>query len=164
MPARAHTSGPKTLPRQIAGGDVDEAESLDIAARVLLDRSPVLGWAAARNGAYAAISAWIVERTRRQTAGRLSEHVVFNLGEAHLTGMVTACLPQIGGTLAEAGFPMDKAFGDLTKAQAVQLFLAGCVAYREAAVRKGEAPDFPFEAAFDDAIPFGPITDAEVPW
>lgn len=160
MAARA--SKPATLPRPKAGGDVDEAAAIACAVEALRAHADNRNATAV---ATAVISAWIVERTRLQTAGRLTEHVVFNLGEAHLTGMVTACLPQIGGTLAEAGFDFAKSFGDLTKAEAVSLFLAGCVAYREAAIRKGESPGFPFDEAFDDAVPFGgPLVDGEVPF
>ena len=157
---------PKVLPRLRAVGDTDETESLAVAAATLMERAPGMNKVAAEGHATAVISAWIVERTRRQTAGRLHEHVVFNLGETYLTGMVQACLPQIGATLAEAGFDFSKPFADLSRDEAVTLFLVGCIAYREAAIRKGEAPDFPFEAAFDDAIPFpsGPIADGEVPY
>jgi hypothetical protein len=159
----------KALPRRVAGVDADEAEALAVATATLKGLFPNL--ANAELVTHAVISSWIIERMKRHTAGRLNEHVVFNLDDAKLTGMVEAALPKIGGALADAGFPFDATFGDLTKPQAVTLFLAGVVAHREAAVAAGEACDFPFDIPFSDPIPFpvtvfagSPLTNDEVPW
>lgn len=143
----------KEPPRRVAGVDADELEAVSVAASTLKSLCP-----SAVNPqaiAHAVISAWIIERMKRHTTSRLHEHVIFNLADAKLAGMVEAALPKIGGVLAGAGFPFDVAFSDLTKPQAVTLFLAGVVAHREAAVAAGESSDFPFAAVFDDPIPFG---------
>lgn len=158
----------KAPPRRVAGVDADEAEALAVASAILREVCPQAVNPEAV--AHAVISSWIVARMKRHTSGRLIETCVFNLDDAKLLGMVEAALPKIGGALAGAGFPFDVTFGDLTKAQAVQLFLAGVVAHREAAVAAGECPNFPFDEVFSDPIPFGsaptggPILDSEIPF
>jgi hypothetical protein len=42
--------------------------------------------------------------------------------------------------------------------------VAGCFAYREAAVAAGESPDFPFSDPITFTAPKGPLTDAEIPY
>ena len=99
--------------------------------------------------ASAVISRWIIERMKRAVGARLADNVVFDLQDAKLRGMVEAALPQIGAALS--GLPADVPFFGLGKEQAVDVFMAGCIAYREAAVAAGESHDFPFS----DPIPFG---------
>jgi hypothetical protein len=153
----------KQKARQVAGPDADEVEALGAAAATLKGLCPTAQNAQAI--ASAVISTWIIERMKRHTAGRIHDMVVFNLGDAHLVGMVEACLPKIGENLATAGFPFDRAFADLTKQQAVVLFMAGIIAHREVAVAGGEAPDFPFSEPFSDPIPFGqPLSLSEAPF
>lgn len=144
--------------RPLAAPDQDEVESLDAAAAELKAHAP--GVTNAQAVASAVISRWIIERMKRHSGKRLNETVVFNLNDAKLEGMVEAALPKIGEALAAAEFPFDKSFNDLTKEDAVTLFLVGCVAHREVAVAAGEAPDFPFDTPFNDTVPFG---DA-APW
>jgi hypothetical protein len=147
------SSSKKAPPRRIAGEDADETEALNVAAATLKGLCPV-----AQNPqavASAVISAWIIERMKRHAGARLSGNVVFNLGDAHLIGMLETALPKIGDALAGGGFPFDRTFNELTKEQAVMLFLAGVVAHREVAVFAGEAPSFPFDEPFSDAVPFG---------
>lgn len=138
--------------RPLDAPDLDEVEALDAAAAELKLHAPAVRDAQAV--ASAVISRWIIERMKRHTGKRLNENVVFNLNDAKLEGMIEAALPKIGEALAAQEFPFGKAFNDLTKEDAVSLFLAGCVAYRETAVAAGEAPDFPFEHAFEDEAPF----------
>lgn len=142
--ARASTK----MARPIAGHDADETEAVAIAAAVLQSFARVEN---AEAVTYAVISTWIIERMKRAAGKRLADVVVFDLGDAKLQGMISAILPKIGDALDTAGFPFDKTFSDLTRDQAVALFVAGCVGFREAAVAAGEAPDFPFS----DPIPFG---------
>lgn len=158
--AAAQASGRKAPPRRSAGGDIDETEALEIAAATLKGLAPHTPNPQAV--AHAVISTWIIERMKRHTSGRITETCVFNLGDAHLVGMVEAALPKIGDALASGGFPFSASFGDLTKQQAVMLFMAGVVAHREAAIAAGEAPGFPFDEPFSDPIPFGDPTPATV--
>lgn len=144
--------------RLIAGPDAGEVEALAFAVEVAKSYGLRVN---AETATAAIISAWITTRSRLHTSHRLTETVVFDLKDAKLEGMIEASLPKIGDALAAAYFPFDKSFSDLTKMQAVTLFLAGCVAYREAAVAAGEDPEFPFEEAFNDAVPFG--QDEETP-
>lgn len=135
------------IARPIAGVDADEAEALAAAALVLQSFARVEN---AEAVAAAVISKWIIERMKRASGKRLTDSVVFDLGEAKLRGMVEATLPAIAEALSAGGFDFAGSFNDLDREAAVNLFVAGCVAYREAAVAAGEAPDFPFS----DAIPF----------
>jgi hypothetical protein len=126
--------------------DIDEQEALSAAAATLR------GLVSCQNPeavASAVISRWIIERMKRATGARLADTVVFDLNDAKLVGMIEAALPKIGAALAD--LPGDVPLWSLTKDQAVSVFVAGCIAHREAAVAAGEAPDFPFS----DPIPFG---------
>jgi hypothetical protein len=127
--------------------DADEAEALAAAAATLQAFARVEN---AEAVASAVISRWIIERMKRAVSARLADNVVFDLQDAKLRGMVEATLGRIAGALGENGFDFAGAFNDLTKEQAVDLFVTGCVAYREAAVAAGESGDFPFS----DPIPF----------
>lgn len=129
--------------------DEDETAGLNAAAAALKELLPSTSQPEAV--ASAVISAWITERMSRLTGARAADLVVFDHTDAKLRGMVSGVLPQIGASVAAAGLPADVPFFQLTKAQAVDLFTIGCVAYREAAIRAGEWPDFPF----NDPIPFG---------
>lgn len=128
--------------------DADEAEALAVAAVTL--RS-LTGCPNPEAVASAVISRWIIERMKRCVSGRLADTVVFDLQDAKLRGMIEAALPKVAAALGESGFDFAGSFNDLSKDGAVDLFVVGCVAYREAAVAAGEAPDFPFS----DPIPFG---------
>jgi hypothetical protein len=135
--------------------DADEAEALAAAAVTL--RS-LTGCQNPEAVASAVISRWIIERMKRCAGARLADTVVFDLGDAKLRGMIEAALPQIGGAIAEAGVESDAAFFDLPRDQVLNVFVAACIGYREAAVAAGESRDFPFS----DPIPFGgPVTDAD---
>jgi hypothetical protein len=127
--------------------DVDEQEALAAAAATLSGFTSVANPEAVTA---AVISRWIIERMKRTTRGRLADNVVFDLQEAKLRGMLEAALPQIAAGM-DGVIPFDVAFGDLSKEQAIDLFLIGCIAHREAAVAAGESGDFPFS----DPIPFG---------
>lgn len=142
--ARASTK----IARPLVGHDADETEAVAIAAAVLQSFARVEN---AEAVTYAVISTWIIERMKRATGKRLADVVVFDLEDAKLKGMLSAILPKIGDALDAADFPFDKAFNDLSRDQALDLFVIGCCAFREAAVAAGEAPDFPFS----DPIPFG---------
>lgn len=131
--------------------DADEAEALAAAAVTLQTFARVEN---AEAVASAVISRWIIERMKRAVGKRLADNVVFDLQDAKLRGMVEATLPAVADTLMRDRFPMELAFNDLPKHEAVTLFLAACVAYREAAVAAGESGDFPFS----DPIPFGGAT------
>lgn len=136
--------------------DADETEALAAAAVTLQSFARVENAEAVTS---AVISRWIIERMKRAVGKRLADVVVFDLQEAKLRGMLEAVLPKIGAALGEGGFDFAGSFNDLTKEAAVDLFVAGCIAYREAAVAAGESGDFPFS----DPIPFGgPVTDDEV--
>jgi len=152
----ARSAGAKQRGRQIAGPDADEVAAVQAVADALAGYG--VPRAKATEVATVAICTWIATRSRLHTGNRLTETVVFDLNDAKLRGMIEASLPHIADALAKAGFPFGKSFNDLTKAEAVNLFTAGCVAYRDAAVAAGEDPEFPFEEAFNDPIPFG--TDA----
>lgn len=128
------------------GGDADEDEALGVAAQVLQSFARVDN---AEAVAYAVISAWIIARMKRAAGRRLAENVVFDLREAKMRGRIEAMLPLIAEALGD--FDFTASFNDLSKDQVIDLFVAGCVAWREAAIAAGENPDFPF----DDAIPFG---------
>lgn len=128
--------------------DADEAEALGQAALTLQAFARVEN---AEAVAAAVISKWIIERMKRSVGKRLTDNVVFDLDDAKLRGMVEAALPKIAESLSGAGFDFAGSFNDLDRDAAVNLFVAGCVAYREVAVAAGEAPDFPFS----DPIPFG---------
>lgn len=135
--------------RPIAGPDADETEALQAAALVLQSFARVEN---AEAVASAVISRWIIERMKRAvTTRRLVENVVFDLNEAKMRGRIEAMLPRIAESLSGSGFNFSGSFNDLTKEGAINLFLAGCLAWREAAVAAGENGDFPF----DDPIPFG---------
>lgn len=134
--------------KPLRGVDADETEAVAHAAAVLQSYARVEN---AEAVTHAVISAWIIERMKRATGARLTDTVVFNLDDAHLQGMIAAVLPKIADALDEADFPFGKTFTDLTRDEALTLFTIGCIAYREAAVAQGEAPDFPFS----DHIPFG---------
>ena len=148
MAARTTKKGAPGGIRPAYAPDIDEEEALAIAASELSSLARVDNPQAV---ASAVISRWIIERMKRLTSGRLSDTVVFDLQDAKLRGMVEAVLPKIAEGLGSTGFDFSGSFNDLTKAQAIDLFVAGCVAYREAAIAAGEAPDFPFS----DPIPFG---------
>lgn len=130
--------------------DADEAEALEAAALTLQTFARVENPEAV---ASAVISKWIIERMKRAVGKRLTDNIVFDLQEAKLRGMVEATLPKIAEALGAGGFDFAGSFNDLDRDAAVNLFVAGCVAYREAAVAAGEAPDFPFS----DPIPFGEV-------
>lgn len=130
--------------------DADEAEALAAAAATLQAFARVEN---AEAVASAVISRWIIERMKRAVGSRLTDNVVFDLSDAKLRGMVEATLGKAAEALGASGFDFAGSFNDLSKEQAVDLFVAGCVAYREAAVAAGEAPDFPFS----DPIPFGEV-------
>lgn len=136
--------------RPIAGRDADEVEAVAIAATVLQSLARVDHAEAVTT---AVISTWILERMKRTISKRLCDNVVFDLEEAKLKGMVSAVLPQIANALEAADFPFGKTFSDLSRDEALTLFLVGCIGYREAAIAAGEAPDFPFS----DPIPFGDV-------
>lgn len=141
----------KQPPRRKAGVDAEEAEALAAAAAVA---EQFTSRANAKTAATAIISEWITARARLNVEKRLTETLIFGLGDARLTGLIQACLPQIGAYLAEKGFDFDKSFSDLSKHEATQLFLAAVLAHRDAAVAEGESPDFPFDPPLDDEIPF----------
>ena len=151
----------KQPPRRTAGVDAEEAEALTAAASVA---SQFTSRANAMAAATAIISEWITTRARLNVEKRLTETLVFGLGDARLIGLIQACLPQIGQRLAEEGFDFGKTFSDLSKDEAVQLFLAGVLAHRDAAVAQGESREFPFDPPFDDRVPFGALQDDEVPF
>lgn len=134
------------IARPIAGIDADEAEALGAAAQVLQSFARVEN---AEAVACSVISTWIIERMKRAVGKRLTDNLVFDLGEAKMRGRITAMLPKIAEALG--GFDFTASFNDLSKDQVVDLFMAGCIAWREAAVAAGENPDFPFS----DPIPFG---------
>lgn len=136
------------IARPVAGIDADEAEALGQAALTLQSFARVEN---AEAVACAVISTWIIERMKRVAGRRLTGNVVFNLNDAKLRGMVEAALPKIAEALATSGFDFTRSFNELDRDGAANLFLAGCVAHREAAIAVGESPDFPF----DDPIPFG---------
>lgn len=136
------------IARTLTSIDADEAEALEQAALTLQSLARVDH---AEAIASAVISSWIIARMKRTTSNRLADNVVFDLDDAKLRGMVEATLPKIAEALGASGFDFAGSFNDLSKSGAVELFVAGCVAYREAAVAAGEAPDFPFS----DPIPFG---------
>lgn len=136
------------IARPVVGHDADEAEALEAASLVLQTHARVENPEAVTA---AVISKWVIERMKRCVAGRMADAVVFDLGDAKLTGMIEAALPKVGEALAGAGFDFSKAFSDLSKDEIISVLVAGCVAHREAAVAAGENPNFPF----DDPIPFG---------
>lgn len=140
---------PAKIARPVAGIDADEAEALAAAAVALQSYARVENAEAVAN---CVISTWIIERMKRAVSTRhLTGNVVFDLGEAKMRGRVEAMLPKIADALGAGGFDFAATFNDLDKDKVVDLFVAGCVAWREAAVAAGENPDFPF----DDPIPFG---------
>lgn len=139
---------PAKIARPTPSIDADEAEALEHAALTLQAFASVDNPEAV---ASAVISRWIIERMKRCVGKRLADTVVFDLGEAKLRGMVEATLPKIAEALDEGGFDFAGSFNDLAKEGVIDLFMAGCLAYRAAAVAAGEAADFPFS----DPIPFG---------
>lgn len=136
------------IAKPLVSQDADETEALAVAAATLQSFARVENPEAV---ACAVISAWIIERMKRSVGARLTDNVVFDLQDAKLRGMVEATLPAAADVLATGGFDFAASFSDLSKDQAIDLFMAGCVAYRAAAVAHGESPDFPFS----DPIPFG---------
>lgn len=136
------------IARPVAGIDADEAEALEQAALTLQSLARCENPEAV---ASAVISRWIIERMKRAVGRRLSENLVFDLADAKMRGRIEAMLPKVAEALGAVGFDFAGSFNDLSKEGAVDLFVAGCIAWREAAVAAGENPEFPF----DDAIPFG---------
>lgn len=134
--------------RLTASIDADEAGALEAAALVLQTFARVENPEAVTS---AVISRWIIERMKTSVGKRLTDNVVFDLHDAKLQGIVEATLPNIAEMLSEGGFDFARSFGELSKEEAVQLFLAPVIAHRVAAVAAGESPDFPFS----DPIPFG---------
>lgn len=140
---------PKKI-KTIAGPDADEVEAVEAAAAVLQSLSRMTA-SEAKAAVYAVVSTWILERVKRQVGRRLSDNIVFDLQDAQIVGQIEALLPKIGDALSAANFPFEATFNDLTRQQAVMLFVAGAVAHREALVLAGEDPNLPFS----DPIPFG---------
>lgn len=140
---------PAKIARPQASGDADEAEALEQAALTLQTFARVDNPEAV---ASAVISRWIIERMKRAVRSRhLADNAVFDLSEAKMRGRVEAMLPNIADALISQGFDFNMPFGALSKQHITDLFVAGCIAWREAAVAAGESGDFPF----DDSIPFG---------
>lgn len=140
---------PAKIARPTPSIDADEAGALAAAAATLQTFARVEN---AEAVAHCVISTWIIERMKRAVSARkLADNLVFDLSEAKMRGRLEAMLPNIAESLGATGFDFSQSFNDLSKDTVVSLFLAGCVAWREAAVAAGESADFPF----DDTIPFG---------
>jgi hypothetical protein len=127
--------------------DYQEVAALDEATQAVINFMP--GCPQAKALATVAISAWIVSRTRQASRNRLAETLVFDLSPARYRGYVESALPQIGGALSH--LPADVPFFGLPKASVVDVFVAGLIGVREAAIAAGESSAFPF----DDEVPFG---------
>lgn len=150
-PAAKRERGPaKAAPKP----DYREQAALERAEGALINFHP--GVPSPRSLAAVAISEWIIARTSMAASIRMNADLMFNLGDARLRGFVEAALPAIGGSLA--GLPADKPLFELSKAQIVDVIVAGILGAQEAAVSANESLGFPF----DDEVPFGgPIRDAE---
>lgn len=135
------------LARTVSGPDADEAEALAYAAAKLKELSPTTSNVEAV--ATAVISTWIVERVKRHADRRLSDELVFDLGDAHTRGFIEAALPQIGANLGH--LPPTIPLFQMSKMQIVDVLTAGVKAWREAAIVAGECPGYPYS----DPIPFG---------